>query len=146
VYDLSKPWYPLLFCLSAEGVANIKMSCSHLLIVREVPRFDQPCRDESVPGQAEQPQPLSKSHIAAGTVAGPGSKDMLLEVLSIVNGQVGPVGQAPWCRPWCICLRSQQNPKHVALMYSRLFKAFIAHWYDAIKWLAGPKSSVPVYL
>jgi len=98
IYDLSRPWYPLLFCLSALGVAEVKISCSHLLILREVPRPHQHWQVDAVPGerdestQAVPPRPLGdddNSHGADGTIAALGSKDMLLEVMSIVNGQVG---------------------------------------------------------
>eukprot|EP00775_Hariotina_reticulata_P012436 gene12436-12573_t len=97
VYDLSKPWYPLLFCLSAVAVADVKISCSHLLIVREDPRPHHHQQDVFVPGQrceaalASSPQrPGGKdySHITGDTAAAAGSKDLVLNVLSIVNGQL----------------------------------------------------------
>lgn len=97
MYDLSKPWYPLLFCLSAVAVADVKISCSHLLIVREDSRPHHHQQDVSVPGQwretdlAPPPQPpggRDRSHIAADTAAAVGSKDLILNVLSVVNGQV----------------------------------------------------------
>eukprot|EP00879_Flechtneria_rotunda_P012386 GHRR01012934.1.p1 GENE.GHRR01012934.1~~GHRR01012934.1.p1 ORF type:complete len:468 (+),score=131.38 GHRR01012934.1:1507-2910(+) len=43
VYDLSKPSYRVLYCLSADGITDIKLSRSYILLVKELQR-KQWCR------------------------------------------------------------------------------------------------------
>lgn len=42
VYDLSSPGYPLLYCIPAAGISEVKLSSTHLLVARQPKHQQQP--------------------------------------------------------------------------------------------------------
>lgn len=98
IYDLAKPDYTLLYTLPADGVREVKLSSSHLLIVRQPVHKGQHTLQNTTSSQqvsrdshtdSEGVLPLGSDSREAECCPDSMSQDFLLfEVMSAVNGQV----------------------------------------------------------